>query len=105
MKKVLIVFIIFFVMTECFSQPHIIFDSVIGSQVTSHWKFHAGDDSRWANKVMDESGWLNIEPGKSLSQMPKEVLSEKGWYRIHFRIDTAARDTKLALLIDQYGSS
>src|SRR5262249_6481591 len=76
------------------------------------WKFHIGDDPRWADPVLDDSGWESVDltappgahdPDVGLSgYVPgwsaRGHAGYKGyaWYRLHFMV-TAPAGSALAL--------
>lgn len=77
------------------------------------WKFHGGDDSRWADPAFDDSGWESVDLTPSPGANDGDVglsgyvpgWSAKGhpgyhgyaWYRIHLTVTPPAGKT-LALL-------
>src|SRR5947209_19481786 len=46
------------------------------------WKFHPGDDPRWADPTFDDSGWKLVQVPLSLNQQGYPNFSGYGWYRI-----------------------
>ncbi|HET6991187.1 MAG TPA: hypothetical protein VFJ43_07685, partial [Bacteroidia bacterium] len=70
------------------------------------WKFHAGDDPQWSAYNFDDSKWDTLNTEMNLKKMPRGKFTGIGWFRIHFRIDSALTAEKpLSLLIDQSGAS
>ncbi|HUN83005.1 MAG TPA: SpoIIE family protein phosphatase [Terracidiphilus sp.] len=84
--------------------------------LTGPWKFHAGDDSRWANPDFDDSGWSTMDltppqgsydpitgssgfvPGWTSHGHPN--LTGYAWYRLHLQLqneDSSVQASSLAL--------
>lgn len=81
------------------------------------WKFHAGDDPRWADPGFNDADWqtYTIDPGHALLTLPEvlEASPQPGWqahghpdyvgyawYRIS--VDGASSGSALAILMPQY---
>lgn len=56
----------------------------------SNWKYHPGDDLRWADPHYDDSDWYDIPPGElAIAQMPDSLWEGYGWWRITFEADSS----------------
>ena len=68
--------------------------------LTGQWKFHEGDDPRWAQADFDDSKWPAIA-------MPDKVNQEFGrrWYRVHVDLPASLTDEPLGLLAGPFGSA
>ncbi len=52
------------------------------TSLAGSWKFHAGDDPRWADPNFDDSDWKLVQVPLSLNQQGYPNFSGYGWYRI-----------------------
>ncbi|MCB0217750.1 MAG: hypothetical protein KDH92_14000 [Chloroflexi bacterium] len=51
------------------------------------WRFHAGDDPRWAAPDYDDSRWPVVEPGQPWGRMQARPDRGLGWYRQRLAVD------------------
>lgn len=49
------------------------------------WRFHAGDDLRWADPAFDDSTWQTVTLGESLVAQGFETYTGYGWYRLRLQ--------------------
>ncbi|MBV9034053.1 MAG: SpoIIE family protein phosphatase [Acidobacteriaceae bacterium] len=63
------------------------------------WKFHAGDDPRWANPNFDDSSWKLVKVPSSLDKQGYPNFSGYGWYRRELRMNAAIAAQDLQLII------
>jgi hypothetical protein len=49
------------------------------------WRFHAGDDLRWADPAFDDSNWQTVTLGESLVAQGFETYTGYGWYRLRLQ--------------------
>lgn len=64
------------------------------------WEFHPGDDLAWAAPGYDDSGWAQIETGKTWEEQGFRNLTGFGWYRRRIVLNAGANpDWTLALLV------
>jgi sigma-B regulation protein RsbU (phosphoserine phosphatase) len=49
------------------------------------WRFHQGDDPRWADPTFDDSNWQTITLGQSLTDQGFDTYSGFAWYRIRLQ--------------------
>ena len=47
------------------------------------WKFHAGDNSAWAQPDVDDSYWQPINPLQPITQIEQAKI---GWLRLHITL-------------------
>ena len=68
--------------------------------LTGQWKFHEGDDPRWAQADFDDSKWPTIA-------MPDKVNQEFGqrWYRVQIDLPASMLNEPLGLLAGPFGSA
>ncbi len=49
------------------------------------WRFHTGDDPRWANPDYDDSSWQTINVSQSLTDQGFDTYTGFAWYRIRLQ--------------------
>ncbi len=66
--------------------------------LAGQWKFHPGDDPRWADPDFDDSGWKLVRVPMSLQKQGYPHFSGYGWYRLTLQRgpNTTAPDLRLA---------
>lgn len=70
------------------------------------WKFHAGDDSQWANPNIDDNNWENLNPNIDIHYLVKQKENAGiGWFRLKINVDSSLQDSSLALVISQVVAS
>jgi serine phosphatase RsbU (regulator of sigma subunit) len=69
------------------------------------WKYHKGDDVKWADASLDDSKWQGLSSSFNLSKIPENTFENIGWFRIHIEVDTLLVDKTLGLLLTQSGAS
>jgi len=69
------------------------------------WRFHPGDDPRWADPAFDDSDWELVEPLLLPHGRPRGSWPGTGWFRRHLRIEPALRGKPLALRIETPGAT
>ncbi len=71
--------------------------------VDGQWKFHVGDDPRWAlpqtNDMTGKDGWEELRVDSSWGAQTHPAYSGFAWYRKHIHIDLPS--SQLALLVQQ----
>lgn len=68
------------------------------------WRFHAGDDARWASPTFDDQNWQRTKTGFSVGNTPPGWKGI-GWFRLHFTLDQALVGQLLAFRIAHMGAS
>ena len=61
------------------------------------WRFHPGDDSRWASPTFDDSAWPLLRSDQPWTVQGYRSSSGFGWYR--FKVQAPPRATDLSLLL------
>jgi signal transduction histidine kinase len=66
------------------------------------WKFHAGDDTSWAQPAFDDQSWTNIDPTEDIhDSFPRLKKSGIAWLRIKIPRDTLQKKGMVAISISQ----
>jgi Stage II sporulation protein E (SpoIIE) len=73
------------------------------SPVDSAWRFHLGDDARWARPDFDDSGWATLHPAKDWTRQGYAEDTEFVWFR--FRLRAPAHTTSLVLELPEIEKS
>jgi Stage II sporulation protein E (SpoIIE) len=63
------------------------------------WRFHTGDDPRWAQAGFDDSGWPLLRSDQPWSSQGYRNYTGVAWYR--FEVKTAAGHSQLAVAIPE----
>ncbi|MCP4214378.1 MAG: SpoIIE family protein phosphatase [bacterium] len=50
------------------------------------WKFHPGDNEKWAAPLLDDSAWQLVSPVLGRDTPIKHTWTGVGWFRLHIRI-------------------
>ena len=68
--------------------------------LSGQWKFHEGDDPRWADPAFDDSQWSSVA-------IPATVNQQFGqrWYRVHVSLPRTANSEPLGLLVGPFGAA
>ncbi|HLY71793.1 MAG TPA: ATP-binding protein [Puia sp.] len=69
------------------------------------WKFHPGDDSRWANPGFDDSKWELADPGTDITKFDQLKNAGVGWLRLHIRADSVIAGQQIMAWVLQYSAS
>lgn len=70
------------------------------------WRYHTGDDARWAAQQLDDSSWEIIDSTRlPIERLPKSGWQGIGWFRLRVRLDETAADVPLAFEMNQWGAS
>lgn len=65
------------------------------SQVDSTWRFHVGDDARWAQPGFDDAAWPFLHPAVDWTKQGYPKQTELAWFR--FRLRAPAHTESLVL--------
>ena len=76
-----------------------------GSMIKGNWKYHKGDDIKWANPLLNDSEWQNTPSNFSLAKLPANSFEGIGWFRITIVADTSLVNKTMGLLLSQPGAS
>jgi len=69
------------------------------------WKYHRGDDIKWADPAFDDKKWQLLDPRLKVKDLKPGLFENIGWFRIHLDVDTAILNTTVALMLAQDGAS
>jgi hypothetical protein len=69
------------------------------------WKYHKGDDPKWAASDLNDGQWQKLGSNFDLGKIPAGTFEGIGWFRLHLEVDTALVNKTLALLVTQEGAS
>ena len=61
------------------------------------WVFRKGNDTNWANNIIDSSGWQKLKPSTLSKHHADKSGKLEGWLRLKFKIDTSFRDELLEI--------
>lgn len=67
------------------------------SQIDSTWRFHLGDDPRWAQPHFDDSAWPTLQPGTDWTKQGYPKRTELAWFRFHLRVPAHTQSVILEL--------
>lgn len=73
------------------------------AELKGQFRFHPGDNPRYADAGFDDSRWSLIQSNESWYSQGYKDLSGFGWYR--FRVTVPAGETRLALLVPALNDS
>lgn len=59
------------------------------------WRFHPGDDGRWADPAFDDSSWPLLRSDRGWNSQGYPGMSGFGWYRFSIRIPAGAQPLAL----------
>jgi len=71
------------------------------SSLSGPWRFHVGDDPRWADPTFDDSSWAQVRLDIPISEQGIDPYSGYGWYRLRL---TAQQLVDLGFGLDDGGS-
>lgn len=75
-----------------------------GVRLDRGWKWHPGDDLRWAVPTFDDRNWPQQRSELERASAPPGWKGI-GWFRLRFRLDSLPANRLLALRLEQYGAS
>lgn len=76
--------------------------------LTTHWRFHSGDNQGWADPAFDDATWTTLDSaGTLLRGAVRSAIGWKGigWFRLHLRLHPNHYGQSLALMLTQRGAS
>ena len=106
-----VVFAVFWCLPVCFSQSvsndtfHLVKPPPQGILLDKGWRFHAGDDSVWANPGFSDNDWDTVNPDQDILRINQLQKTHIGWFRLKFQVDSALFDQTLGMLVSQAGAS
>jgi hypothetical protein len=66
-------------------------DRVALTELRGLWRFHPGDDARWADPAFDDSSWPLLRSDSGWSSQGYARMSGFGWYRFSIRIPAGSK--------------
>ena len=70
------------------------------------WRFHAGDDSAWANLGFNDNLWEKINPDIDIHHLQKQKENANiGWFRLKLEVDSSLQNSSASLIISQVVAS
>ena len=63
------------------------------------WFFKMGNDTAWAHKDVDMTGWSRLKPAGLTEKMADKNGKLECWFRIKIRLDSSLRNVPLSVLI------
>ncbi len=80
-------------------------DSIPGElSLDTTWKFHAGDDFRWASAAFNDNSWDTLRSDLKSGHAPDQFKG-MGWFRIRLKISPSLFHKTFALNMSQDGAS
>ena len=77
-----------------------------GVALNGLWKYHAGDQSAWAEPTQDDDAWETAATLLHPDALPRSGWPHIGWFRVHIQADSTLGGEPLALTFDpQFGAS
>jgi hypothetical protein len=67
------------------------------SKVDSAWRFHIGDDARWAQPGFDDSHWPTLQPANDWTKQGYPKDTQLAWFRFHLRAPAHTQSLVLEL--------
>ena len=64
---------------------------------TKGWYFHKGNDTAWAKKELEISGWERLRPIDLSSKMADQNGRVEGWFRVKIKFDTAFKNVPVGI--------
>jgi serine phosphatase RsbU (regulator of sigma subunit) len=80
-------------------------DSGQGAEFTLAWRFHRGDDPRWADPDAADRAWRIVEPRLPAATLTPEGWTGVGWFRRHLEVAKALWGVPLTMRVAGVGSS
>jgi len=75
-----------------------------GISLNKGWKFHAGDDTAWANPGYDDSQWQTVDLTQYNNYFTSFREKGSGWFRQKFYLDSS-HGSQASILLSQLGAS
>ncbi len=71
------------------------------SAIDSPWRFHTGDDARWAEPSLDDSAWKLMEPGRDWVRQGYRETNGLAWLRFRLLVPPQTPSLVIALPLIQ----
>jgi signal transduction histidine kinase len=69
------------------------------------WLFKQGNDTAWAKKDIDLTGWKRLMPTELSEKMADKNGRVEGWFRLKVKIDSSFSETAFAVRISTWAAS
>ena len=69
------------------------------------WLFKQGNDTAWAKKDIDLTGWQKLMPTELAEKLADKKDRVEGWFRIKIKLDTAFMETPFGFRISSWAAS
>jgi two-component system, NtrC family, sensor kinase len=69
------------------------------------WRFHPGDDLRWANPDYDDDDWMLMKPIDLTEPIPDSLWPGYGWFRFRFSADSSIYNNPWTLYFFTWGAA
>ncbi|MCP5062739.1 MAG: SpoIIE family protein phosphatase [Ignavibacteriae bacterium] len=69
------------------------------------WRFHSGDNIKWASPTFDDSNWDTLNSQMNLDSIPTGTWKGIGWFRKVIKVSPNLTDSLIALRMEHYGAS
>ena len=69
------------------------------------WKYHPGDDLRWAEPDFDDTDWKEIDPAIDVQMPDAEKWKGIGWFRKVIKIDSPLINAIAGFHVEHEGAS
>ncbi len=73
--------------------------------LTFAWRYHPGDDARWADPAFDDTGWEPVAPHLPSDGRPRDGWQGSGWFRRHLRVEPALWGKPLVIRLATLGAT
>lgn len=73
--------------------------------LTLAWRYHPGDDPRWADPAFDDTGWETVEPQMPAGKLPRQGWPGTGWFRRHLRVNPSLWGKPLVVRVATPGAT
>jgi len=70
------------------------------------WRYHPGDDARWADPALGDSDWELVEPQMAPGGLlPRSGRPGTGWFRRHLRVEPALQGKPVVIRVESPGAA
>jgi serine phosphatase RsbU (regulator of sigma subunit) len=77
-----------------------------GTRLGFAWRYHSGDDPRWADPAFDDRDWEFVEPLLwRFGRHPRDGWQGTGWFRRHLQVEPELLGKPLAVRIESPGAT
>lgn len=80
-------------------------NAVGAADLTLPWRYHPGDDPRWAASAFDDRGWELVVPTMAPGHLPRDGWQGAGWFRRRVGVEPALSGKPLVLRLETPGAT